>query len=54
MSVFIKGTSNLSGKRAMTRGNFAAGKKSAHFYKIDVDFNFIELYKTKEQFNFIK
>ena len=38
----------------MTRGNFAAGKKSAYFDKIDVDFNFIELYKTKEQFNFIK
>jgi hypothetical protein len=24
------------------------------FNKIDIDFNFIELYKTKEQFNFIK
>ena len=25
-----------------------------NFNKIDVDFNFVELYKTKEQFNFIK
>jgi hypothetical protein len=28
--------------------------RRALFNKNDVDFNFIELYKTKEQFNFIK
>jgi hypothetical protein len=27
---------------------------AATLNKIDVDFNFIEMYKTKEQFNFIK
>jgi hypothetical protein len=25
-----------------------------HFNKIDIDFNFVKLYKSKEQFNFIK
>jgi hypothetical protein len=34
--------------------SFVERKKFAHFNKIDFDFNFVELYKTKEQFNFIK
>jgi hypothetical protein len=30
------------------------GVAGNRYNKIDVDFNFVELYKTKEQFNFIK
>jgi hypothetical protein len=44
------------------RGNHERGWKKfqprfllgCEFNKIDVDFNFIKLYKTKEQFNFIE
>jgi hypothetical protein len=45
---------NLTVLQRESNFSFVEQKKSAHFNKIDVDFNFIELYKAKEQFNFIK
>ena len=45
---------NLAALPRESNFSFVVRGKSAHFNKIDVDFNFVELYKTKEQFNFIK
>jgi hypothetical protein len=51
----LKSTEDITLKRAKARAPVKPCRRLfCQNNKIDIDFNFIELYKTKERFNFIK